>query len=62
MGTLFLVLLSIYIGIALYEFYMSFLMGEDVRASLIDSFSWPLRIYDGIRQIFGRNVIDKEGP
>ena len=62
MSTLFLVLVSIYVGIALYEFYMSFLMGEDVRASLIDSFSWPLRIYDGIRQIFGRNVIDKEGP
>ena len=62
MGTLFLVLVSIYVGIALYEFYMSFLMGEDVRESLTDSFSWPLGIYDRIREIFGRDVIDKEGP
>ena len=62
MGTLFLILVSIYVGIALYEFYMSFLMGEDLRASLIDSFSWPLGIYDGIREMFGKDVIDEEGP
>jgi len=62
MGTLFLVLVSIYIGIALYEFYISFLMGEDVRVSLIDSFSWPIGIYDEIREMFSRDVIDKEGP
>lgn len=62
MGTFLLILTSIYVGVALYEFFMLFLMGEPVYDCFIDSVQWPVDIYESVRDLFQRNFVDKDGP
>jgi hypothetical protein len=62
MGTFLLILTSIYVGVALYEFFMLFLMGEPFYDCFIDSVQWPVGMYESVRDFFQKNFIDKEGP
>ena len=53
---------SFYLGIGLYEFYKSFLMGQPVRECFINSLVWPVEVYYDLKDLIKRNYIDKDGP
>lgn len=52
METFITVMLSIYVGIALYEFYMSFLMGDDLKLCVMRGITWPESIYYLVKEVF----------
>jgi hypothetical protein len=57
-----IVLLSVYIGIGLYEFYKSVLMGYQIIECLMNAVSWPVVAFVEIKDLIKRNYIDREGP
>ena len=59
MDILITVLLSVYIGIALYEFYMSYLMGDDFILCVIKAITWPEQMYHVVKQVFWHHRNDK---
>ena len=57
-----IVLVSTYTGVALYEFYKSFLMGQPTRECFINALVWPVDTVFEIKQLLKANFIDKHGP
>ena len=62
MEILFLLVISTYIGVALYEFYKSSLFGQPTRECFINALVWPVEVYYYIKDIITRTYIDKDGP
>ena len=57
-----IVLAATYIGVALYEFYKSFLFGQPTRECILNGIVWPADVYFELKELFKRNYIDEEGP
>lgn len=55
-------LFAIYVGIGLYELYISYLFGQPIRECVINGIVWPVEMYYNIKDAVTRNYIDKDGP
>lgn len=58
----FVVLVSTYVGVALYEVYKSMLMGQPTKECFLNGLVWPIDTVFEIKQLLKANFIDKEGP